>query len=41
MKGYDEIKISPHPHTTLEMVLLRCSFLLSDQSSDGSDEKKV
>ena len=40
MKGYDEIKISPHPHTTLEMVLLRCSFLLSDQNSDGSDEKK-
>ena len=40
MKGYDEIKISPHPHTTLEMVLLRCSFLLSDQHSEGSDEKK-
>ena len=40
MKGYDEIKISPHPHTTLEMVLLRCSFLLNDQNSDGSDEKK-
>ena len=34
MKGYDEIKISPHPHTTLEMVLLRGSFLLSDQNSD-------
>ena len=40
MKGYDEIKISPHPHTTLERVLLRGSFLLSDQNSDGSDEKK-
>ena len=35
MKGYDEIKISPQPHSTLEMILLRCAFLLNDnQQSD-------
>ena len=40
MKGYEEIKISPNPHSTLEMVLLRCAFLLNDQYSTGSEEKK-
>jgi len=40
MKGYDEIKISPHPHSTLEMILLRSAFLINDESSDGSEEKK-
>ena len=40
MKGYDEIKISPNPHTTLEMVLLRCAFLLNDQASASPEEKK-
>ncbi len=40
MKGYDEIKISPQPHITLEMVLLRCAFLLNDNQSTGSEEKK-
>ncbi len=40
MRGYDEIKISPHPHSTLEMVLLRCAFLLNDQKSSSSEEKK-
>ncbi len=40
MKGYDEIKISPQPHTTLEMVLLRCAFLLNDNQRIDSEEKK-
>ena len=40
MKGYDEIKISPHPHSTLEMILLRCAFLINDQNSAGPEEKK-
>ena len=40
MKGYDEIKISPHPHSTLEMILLRCAFLLNDQSQTSLEEKK-
>ncbi len=40
IKGYDEIKISPSPHTTLEMILLRCAFLLSDHSSASPEEKK-
>ena len=40
MKGYDEIKISPQPHTTLEMVLLRCAFLLNDNQQIDSEEKK-
>ena len=40
MKGYDELKISPHPHSTLEMVLLRCAFLLNDQTSSNPEEKK-
>jgi DNA polymerase III gamma/tau subunit len=40
MKGYDEIKISPNPHSTLEMILLRCAFLINDNSSDTSEEKK-
>ena len=40
MKGYDEIKISPQPHITLEMVLLRCAFLLNANQSTGSEEKK-
>ncbi|MDC3108738.1 DNA polymerase III subunit gamma/tau [Alphaproteobacteria bacterium] len=40
MKGYDEIKISPQPHTTLEMVLLRCAFLLHDNQQIDSEEKK-
>ena len=40
IKGYDEIKISPHPHSTLEMILLRCAFLLNDNPSDTSEEKK-
>ncbi len=40
MKGYDEIKISPQPHTTLEMVLLRCAFLLNDNQQIYSEEKK-
>ncbi len=40
MKGYDEIKISPHPHSTLEMILLRSAFLINDESSDVSEEKK-
>ncbi len=40
MKGYDEIKISPHPHTTLEMILLRCAFLVNDNSSEVPEEKK-
>ena len=40
MKGYDEIKISPQPHITLEMVLLRCAFLLNDNQQGDSEEKK-
>jgi DNA polymerase III, gamma/tau subunits len=40
MKGYDEIKISPQPHSTLEMVLLRCAFLLNDNQQIDSEEKK-
>ena len=40
IKGYDEIKISPQPHTTLEMVLLRCAFLLNDNHQTDSEEKK-
>ena len=40
MKGYDEIKISPQPHSTLEMVLLRCAFLLNDNQQSDSEEKK-
>ena len=40
MKGYDEIKISPQPHSTLEMVLLRCAFLLNDNQSLELEEKK-
>ncbi len=40
MKGYDEIKISPQPHTTLEMVLLRCAFLLNNNQHIDSEEKK-
>ncbi len=40
IKGYDEIKISPHPHSTLEMVLLRSAFLLNDTNSASPEEKK-
>jgi DNA polymerase III gamma/tau subunit len=40
IKGYDEIKISPHPHSTLEMILLRCAFLLNDNPPDTLEEKK-
>ena len=40
MKGYDEIKISPQPHLTLEMVMLRCAFLLNDNQSTDLVEKK-
>ncbi len=40
MKGYDEIKISPQPHATLEMVMLRCAFLLNDNQSTELAEKK-
>jgi len=40
MKGYDEIKISPQPHATLEMVMLRCAFLLNDNQSTDLVEKK-
>ena len=40
MKGYDEIKISPQPHSTLEMILLRCAFLLNDNQQSDSEEKK-
>ena len=40
MKGYDEIKISPQPHSTLEMVMLRCAFLLNDNQSTDLVEKK-
>jgi len=40
MKGYDEIKISPQPHSTLEMVMLRCAFLLNDNQSTELAEKK-
>ncbi len=40
MKGYNEIKISPQPHSTLEMVLLRCAFLINDNHPKASEEKK-
>ena len=40
MKGYNEIKISPQPHSTLEMVLLRCAFLINDNQPKASEEKK-
>ena len=40
MKGYNEIKISPQPHTTLEMVLLRCAFLINDNQHTVLEEKK-
>ncbi len=40
MKGYDEIKLSPQPHITLEMILLRCAFLLNDNQSTDLEEKK-
>ena len=40
IKGYDEIKISPQPHSTLEMVLLRCAFLLNDNKPTNLEEKK-
>ena len=40
MKGYSEIKISPQPHSTLEMVLLRCAFLLNDNHPKVFEEKK-
>ena len=40
IKGYDEIKISPQPHSTLEMVLLRCAFLLNDNKPTKLEEKK-
>ncbi len=40
MKGYDEIKISPQPHLTLEMVMLRCAFLINDNPSSDLIEKK-
>ena len=40
MKGYNEIKISPQPHTTLEMVLLRCAFLINDNQPTVLEEKK-
>ena len=40
IKGYDEIKISPQPHSTLEMVLLRCAFLLNENQQVGLQEKK-
>ena len=40
MKGYSEIKISPQPHSTLEMVLLRCAFLISDNPPTVLEEKK-
>ena len=40
MKGYDEIKISPQPHSTLEMVMLRCAFLLNNNQSTDLVEKK-
>ena len=40
IKGYDEIKISPQPHLTLEMIMLRCAFLLNDNQSIDLFEKK-
>ena len=40
MKGYEEIKISPHPHLTLEMILLRSCFLIHGNSENFQDEKK-
>jgi NAD+--asparagine ADP-ribosyltransferase len=40
MKGYNEIKISPQPHSTLEMVLLRCAFLINDNQPTALEEKK-
>ena len=40
MKGYEEIKISPNPHLTLEMILLRSCFLMHGDSGKIIDEKK-
>ena len=40
MKGYEEIKISPNPHLTLEMVLLRSCFLIHGNSNEVQGEKK-
>ena len=40
MKGYEEIKISPNPHLTLEMVLLRSCFLIHGNSNEVKVEKK-
>ena len=40
MKGYEEIKISPNPHLTLEMVLLRSCFLIHGNSNEVQVEKK-
>ncbi len=40
MKGYEEIKISPNPHLTLEMILLRSCFLINGDEVELQDEKK-
>ena len=40
MRGYEEIKISPNPHLTLEMILLRSCFLMHGDSGKILDEKK-
>ncbi|MDB9776258.1 DNA polymerase III subunit gamma/tau [Alphaproteobacteria bacterium] len=40
MKGYEEIKISPNPYITLEMILLRSCFLIHGDSNLIQDEKK-
>ena len=40
IKGYEEIKISPQPHSTLEMILLRSAFLLNDEKNLNFEEKK-
>jgi len=40
MKGYEEIKISPNPHLTLEMILLRSCFLIHGDSNQIQNEKK-
>tara|TARA_X000000368_G_C23050086_1_gene720979 strand:- start:133 stop:1737 length:1605 start_codon:yes stop_codon:yes gene_type:complete len=40
IKGYDELKISPNPHITLEMILLRCCFLLNKNFNKAENEKK-
>ena len=40
IKGYQEIKISPNPHITLEMILLRSSFLIHDSVDEKVSEKK-